>query len=195
MHISAHRTDQRVGSSQHIGELGQISQKGKPPEGAGRLALVFPLLAFEDDLLAAGDVGNPLRFAFAEPGLAGFGIDFRPVTDTEMDVVQSLRKSGDVLRGGIVAREHVEVHDDAGGDLGTFDVNENDVFVSDLDGLGSELHVRDVASTEIQGSDVVDIVDLGKIDVRHGFKSLMVNDGVPPRLRVGGGGRRGVHLA
>lgn len=137
------------------------------PEGAWLLALIFPLLAFEDELLAAGDIGNPLRFAFPELGLASLGIDFGPVADAEVDVIQGLGKRLEVFGGGVVARPHVEVHDDAGGTLDTLDVDENDVFFTDLDGLGSELHIADIARIEVQGSDIVDIVDLREIDISH----------------------------
>ena len=147
--------------------LGQTSQNGNAPEGAGRLALVFPLLAFEDELLAAGDIGNPLRLAFPELGLASLGIDFGPITDAEVDIVQSLGQSLEVFLGGIVARPHVEVHDDAGGTLDALDVNEDDIFFTDLDGLGRELHIADVTRIEVQGSDIVDIVDLREIDISH----------------------------
>lgn len=157
----------RVGSNDQTGVLGQISQNGKAPEGAGRLALIFPLPAFEDDLLATGDVGNPLRLTFPKFGLASLGIDFGPVTHTEVDIVQSLGQRLEVLLGGIVARPHVEVHDDAGGTLDALDMNEDDIFFTDLDGLGSELHIADIARIEVQGSDIVDIVDLREIDISH----------------------------
>lgn len=158
----------RVGSDQLVGVLGQISQNGKAPEGAGRLALIFPLLAFEDELLTAGDIGNPLRLAFAKFGLAGLRIDFGPIAHAEVNVVKGLRKRLEVFSRGVVARPHIEVYDNARGTLDTFDVNENDVFVTCLDGLGRELHIADVARIEVQGSDIINIVDLRKINVSHG---------------------------
>lgn len=161
------RSSHRVGSDDQTGVLGQISQNRKAPEGAGRLALIFPLLAFEDELLSAGDIGNPLRLTFPELGLASLGIDFGPIADTEVDIVQSLGQSLEVFLGGIVARPHVEVHDDAGGTLDALDMNEDDIFLTDLDGLGRELHIADVARIEVQGSDIVDIVDLREIDISH----------------------------
>ena len=147
--------------------LGQISQNGNAPEGAWRLALIFPLLAFEDELLTAGDIGNPLRLAFPRLGLASLGVDFGPVTHAEVDIVQRIGQSLEVFLGGIVARPHVEVHDYAGGTLDALDVNKDDVFFTDLDCLGSELHVADIARIEVQGSDIVDIIDLREIDISH----------------------------
>lgn len=147
--------------------LGQISQNGNAPEGAGRLALIFPLLAFEDELLTAGDIGNPLRLAFPQLGLAGLGIDFGPVTHAEVNIVQRIGQSLEVFLGGIVARPHVEVHDDAGGTLDAFDMDEDDVFFTDLDGFRRELHIADIARIEVQGSDIINIVDLREIDISH----------------------------
>lgn len=147
--------------------LGQISKNGKAPEGAGRLALIFPLLAFEDELLTAGDIGNPLRLAFAKSGLAGLRIDFGPVTNAEVDIVQSLGKRLEVFGGGVVARPHIEVHNDAGRTLDAFDMDEDDIFVTSLDGFRRELHIADIARIEVQGSDIINIVDLREIDISH----------------------------
>ena len=151
--------------------LGRISQEGEAPEGAGRLALVLPLLAFEDGLLASGDIGNPLRLAFAELGLAGVHVDLRPVADAEVDVVEVLGHLLEVVLRGGVARPQVEVDDDARGELGAFDVDEGDVFLADLDGLLGKLHILDLAGIEVKGCDIVHVGHLREIDISHdGFE-------------------------
>ena len=160
------------------------------PEGAVFLALVFALLAFEDELLPSGDIGNPLGLAFAEFGFACGGIDLGPIADAEVDVVQSLRQSLEVLLRGVVARPHVEVHDDAGVTLDAFHVDEDDVFLTDFDGLGSELHIADVARIEVQGSDIINIVDLREINISHGaLKVKRLLAGYFPTYELGVGVR------
>lgn len=137
------------------------------PEGAGRLALVLPLLAFEDDLLASVDVGNPLRLALAEFRLASVHVDFGPVADAEVDIVEGLGHSLEVILGCGVAGPQVEVDDDARGELGAFDVDENDVFLADLDGLLGKLHILNLAGIEVKGCDIVHIGHLREIDISH----------------------------
>ena len=158
------------------------------PEGAGLLSLVFALLALEDEFLPSGDVGNPLGFAFAEFGFACGGIDLGPVADAEMNVVQGLRQGLDVLFRGVVARPHVEVHDDAGVTLNAFHMDEDDIFFTDLDGLWSELHIADVARIEVQGSDIINIVDLREINISHGaLKVKRLLAGYLPTYELGVG--------
>lgn len=158
------------------------------PEGAGLLALVFALLALEDELLPSGDIGNPLGLAFAEFGFACGGIDLGPVADAEVDIIQGLRQSLEVLFRGIVARPHVEVHDDAGVTLDAFHVDEDDIFLADLDGLGSELHIADVARIKVQGSDIINIVDLREINISHGaLKVKRLLAGYLPTYELGVG--------
>ena len=173
-------------------------------DGLGELAL----LATEGLDLAVADIGNPLRLAFAEAGDLTDLVHDRIVADAEVDigkvalrhiVVTVLGEEGlEVLLVEVIARPEVEVHKDAGVRLNAFDVHQdggNRVLVRLRSILRSELGIDHIAGLQIQGSDVVDIGGLGKIDVRHGNFELKLTGGVPPHLRVGGGGRRGVPSA
>lgn len=165
-----------------------------PPKGLGWLALVFPLVAGEDGLGVAVDEGDPFRLAFDGDNLAGLQILAGVVADAEMDVVKALRKRLQVILRSLVAGPHVEV-DDATcllrvvGMLNPAHVDENDIleaFLLEL--LEGELDILHSAGTEVQGSDIINIIVLSEIDISHGAFSFKLRKGTIPNLRVGGGG-------
>jgi hypothetical protein len=67
-------------------------------------------------------------------------------------------------------------------------VDKDDIFLTDLDGLGSELHIADVARIEVQGSDIINIVDLREINISHGaLKVKRLLAGYLPTYELGVG--------
>lgn len=127
---------------------------------------------------AVGDIGNPLRLTFTDSLLLAVGLD--PIADTEMDVGKvALRDIVLAFLGEellevrvfeLVARPHIEVHDDASLFLNAGAMHEDcgdRILVRCRSVLRSEGDILNTESGEELGTNIVDVRFLRKIDVSH----------------------------
>lgn len=144
--------------------------------GLNLLLLELALVAGKNDFLLSVAIESPLRSTLLE-SLVTVLVDCRPIADAELDVSDALGKGFDVLFARFVPWPQVHIHLDAGRNLDAADVDEDDIFVSDLDHFRSELEVTDIKCVEVERCYIIYITLLGKIDVCHCDNVLkMVND-------------------
>lgn len=158
---------------------------------------ILTLSASELLHIAVGDIGNPLRLALADGGITVL-VNLGPIADTEVDVgeltlrlitvddfdldlltfdgllleMRLLHEQGfEVLGVEVLTRPHVEIDNDTAGPLNARTVHEdcgNRILLRLRSELRSEVTVVDIHCTEVQGTDIIDIRFLRKIDVSHG---------------------------
>lgn len=182
--------DRRVESAEKKGESPKTL-----PDSVQRLYGAIDILALSaSELLhiAVGDIGNPLRLALTDGGIPVL-VNLGPIADTEVDVgeltlrliavddfgiltvdlleMRLLREQGfEVLGVEVLTRPHVEIDNDTAGPLNARAVHEdcgNRILLRLRSELRSEVTVVDIHCTEVQGTDIIDIRFLRKIDVSH----------------------------